>query len=119
LSNTSPAPPLFAAPFVSAADGTQHVQPFPLNFPPLNASVNHLNPNDFSPFLPEAGMTAPYYKNTYPYNENYFLSIERQLGLSTVLSLSYVGSQAHYFSWSIRLIPAIRPCAWRSVNRVR
>ena len=81
LSYTSPAPPLFATPFISAADGATHVQPFPLTFPPLNASVSHPNPNiDFSPFLPQAGMTAPYRGNTYPYNENYFFSIERQFG---------------------------------------
>ncbi|HSR06591.1 MAG TPA: TonB-dependent receptor [Bryobacteraceae bacterium] len=97
LSYTSPAPPLFATPFVSAADGAVHVQPFPLAFPPLNASVNHPNPNiDFSPYLPQAGMTAPYRGNTFPYNENYFFSIERQLGANTLLSLSYVGSQAHH-----------------------
>src|SRR5581483_9879056 len=34
--------------------------------------------------------------NTYPYNENYFVSIERQLAANTLLSLSYVGSQAHH-----------------------
>jgi hypothetical protein len=97
LSYTSGAPPLYATPFISAADGETHVQPFPLTFPPLNASVNHPNPNiDFSPFLPQAGMTTPFPGNTYPYNENYFLSIERQLANSAVLSLSYVGSQAHH-----------------------
>ena len=41
-------------------------------------------------------MTAPPPWNTYPYSENYFFSIERQLGASTLLSLSYVGSQAHH-----------------------
>jgi hypothetical protein len=97
LSYTSPGPPLFATPLVSASDGSVHVQPFPLVFPPLNASVNHPNPNiDFSPFFPQAGMTAPKTTNTYPYNENYFLSIERQLTGNTVLSFSYVGSQAHH-----------------------
>jgi Carboxypeptidase regulatory-like domain len=97
LSYTSPAPPLFATPLVSASDGVVHVQPFPLVFPPLNASVDHPNPNiDFSPFFPQAGMTAPKTTNTYPYNENYFLSIERQLTGNTVLSFSYVGSQAHH-----------------------
>jgi len=97
LTYASTAPPLFAAPFISAADGTQHVQPFPLTFPPLNASVS--NPNskiDYSPFLPIIGMDAPNPRNTYPYNENYFLSIERQLNVSTVMSFSYVGSQAHH-----------------------
>ena len=97
LSYTSPAPPLFATPFISAADGATHVQPFPLSFPPLNASVSHPNPNiDFSPFVPQAGMTAPYRGDTYPYSENYFFSIERQFGTGTLLSLSYVGSQAHH-----------------------
>jgi hypothetical protein len=97
LSYTSPAPPLFATPFISAADGAQHVQPFPLVFPPLDATLSHPNPNiDFSPFFPQAGMTAPKTTNTYPYNQNYFVSIERQLSANAVLSLSYVGSQAHH-----------------------
>lgn len=97
LSYTSPAPPLFDRPFISAADGATHAQPFPLTFPPLNTSVRHPNPNiDFSPYLPQAGMTAPNRGNTYPYNENYFFSIERELHKDTVLSLSYVGSQAHH-----------------------
>ena len=97
LSYTSKARPLFATPFISAADGEVHVQPFPLKFPPLNASVSNPNANiDFSPFVPQAGMTAPNPNNTYPYNENYFFSIERQLAANSVLSLSYVGSQAHH-----------------------
>ena len=97
LSYTSPGPPLFATPFISASDGATHVQPFPLTFPPLNATVDHPNPNiDFSPYIPQAGMTTPYTGNTYPYNENYFFSIERELRANTVLSMSYVGSQAHH-----------------------
>jgi hypothetical protein len=97
LSYTSPAPPLFAAPFISASDGAQHVQPFPLTFPPFHVTVNKPISNiDFSQFLPIAGMTAPNPKNTYPYSENYFLSVERQLSASMVMSFSYVGSQAHH-----------------------
>jgi hypothetical protein len=97
LSYTSPAPPLFATPFVNAGDGSIHTQPFPLTFPPLNASVARPNPDiNFKPFIPQAGMTAPNPQNTYPYNENYVLSMERQLGKSTLMSLGYVGSQAHH-----------------------
>jgi hypothetical protein len=97
LSYTSSGRPLFATPFINSADGAVHVNPFPLTFPPLNASAQHPNPSiDYSPFLPQAGMTAPPPWNTYPYNENYFLSIERQLRGNTLLSLSYVGSQAHH-----------------------
>jgi hypothetical protein len=96
-SYTNSSRPLFATPFINASDGQTHVNPFPFESPPLNASINHPNPNvDFSPFLPQAGMTAPPPSNTYPYNENYFFSIERQLAANTVLSLSYVGSQAHH-----------------------
>ena len=97
LSYTSPGPPLFATPFITASNGAFGGNPFPLTFPPLNASPRHPNSSiDFSGFEPIAGMTAPPPWNTYPYNENYFLSIERQFGGNSVFSLSYVGSQAHH-----------------------
>jgi hypothetical protein len=97
LSYTSPGPPLFATPFISAADGAVHVNPFPLTVPPYGTTTkNPITNIDFSPFLPQAGMTAPPPSNTYPYNENYFFSLERQLGANTILNLSYVGSQAHH-----------------------
>lgn len=97
LSYTSPAPPLLAEPFRTAATGSFKGNPFPLTFPPLTATLSHPNPNiDFSPFLPQAGMTATPPTNTYPYNENYFFSIEKQLPMSTLLGVSYVGSQAHH-----------------------
>ena len=99
LSYTSPGPPLFATPFITAANGSFTGNPFPLTFPRLNTSVS--NPDtklDFSPYIPIAGATGPNPQNTYPYNENYFASIERQLSTDTVLTLSYVGSQAHHLS---------------------
>ena len=96
LSYTSPVPPLFATPF-TAATGELGINPFPLTFPPLNASVSHPNPNiDYSRFPSIAGMTAPPPTNTYPYTENYFLSFERNLDSNTVLDLTYVGSEAHH-----------------------
>jgi hypothetical protein len=97
LSYTSPESPLFATPFIGATTGTVHVNPFPLTFPAYGYSPSHPNTSiDFSPFLPQAGMTAPPPSNTYPYSENYFLSIERQLTPNTVVNLSYVGSEAHH-----------------------
>lgn len=96
LSYTSPRAPLFATPF-TAATGETGINPFPLTFPPLNASVSHPNPNiDYSQFPSIAGMTAPPPTNTYPYTENYFLSVQRELNANTVLNLSYVGSEAHH-----------------------
>lgn len=98
LSYTSPAPPLFATPFITAANGQVHPQPFPVHFPALNgASQSHPDASiDFSSFLPIAGLTTPDRNNTFPYNENYFFSIERGLGTNTLVRLSYVGSQAHH-----------------------
>ena len=59
-------------------------------------------------------MTSPAPWNTYPYNENYFLSIQRQLTANTLFSVSYVGSQAHH----LLLVYSANPgnpalCAWR------
>jgi hypothetical protein len=86
---------LFATPFTAAA-GESGANPFPLVFPPLNASASHPSSIDFSGFLPIQGMTAPPPTNTFPYAENYFLSFQRALDANTVLNLSYVGSQAHH-----------------------
>jgi hypothetical protein len=97
LSYTSPGPPLFATPFVNAADGSTHVQPFPMTFPPLNTTID--NPTtgiDFSQFVPIAGLSTPNNTNTYPYNENYFLSIQRKFGMNTLFTIGYAGSQAHH-----------------------
>jgi hypothetical protein len=98
LSYTSPGPPLFATPFITASNGSFSGNPFPLAFPALSGHTP-ANPDAniaFTEFEPLAGMTAPPPWNTYPYAENYFFSIERQIGASTLLSLSYAGSQAHH-----------------------
>lgn len=96
LSYTSPNPPLFATPFTSAS-GEPGINPFPLTFPPLNASASHPNPNiNYAQFPSIAGMTAPPPTNTYPYTENYFLSFQRELNANMVLNLTYVGSEAHH-----------------------
>ncbi len=97
LSYTSPAPPLFDQPYVAAANGTFLGNPYPFAFPPLNASASHPNTSQqFGAFLPQAGMTTPVPWDTYPYTENYFLSIQRQITDNTLFSVSYVGSQAHH-----------------------
>jgi hypothetical protein len=97
LSYTSQAPPLFAEPYVAAGNGTFLGNPYPFAFPPLNATVSHPNTTQqFGAFLPQNGQTSPEPFGTYPYSENYFLSIQRQITENTLLSVSYVGSQAHH-----------------------
>ena len=94
---TSPAPPLFTTPFVDAATGNVEGQRFPAQLAPLNVSRSNPDPSlDFSQFEPISA--TPGYKptNAIPYTESYMLSLQRQIGNSTLISLSYVGNQAHH-----------------------
>jgi hypothetical protein len=93
---TSPAPPLFATPFVTAGTGQNLGQTFPVQLAPLNSSASHPDPNvDWSQYVPITGIPAYPTSNRIPYTEEYMLSLERQFGNNTLLSASYVGSQAH------------------------
>jgi hypothetical protein len=96
-SYTSPAPPLFATPYVTAANGAFHGQPFPLQFPPFGVSASHPNASvNFAKFLPDPFGATYNPGNQTPYAEHYVFSIQRQLTANTVLSLDYVGAQAHH-----------------------
>jgi hypothetical protein len=95
-SYTSPAPPLFATPYVTAASGESNGQPFPLQFPPFGVSASHPDSNvDFAKFLPDPFGATPNPGNKSPYAEHYMFSLERQFGRNTLLSIDYVGAQAH------------------------
>jgi hypothetical protein len=92
---TSPTPPLFAAPFISASTG-QGSQYFPVKLAPLNSSASHPDPNvDWSQYEPISGLPAYPTTNRIPYTEEYMFSLERQLSPNTVFSASYVGAQGH------------------------
>ena len=106
LSYTSPAPSLFDQPFRTAADGSFTGNPFPFPIPPLNTSISKPDPNQsFDAFLPIQGATGPNPNNTFPYNEQYFFSVERELRAGTVLNVSYVGSQAHHLLLTYSMNP--------------
>ncbi len=93
---SSPAPPLFSNPFITASNGQDLGQYFPVNFAPLNSSSSHPDPNvDWSQYVPISGIPAYPVSNRIPYTEQYMFSIERQLGDNTVFSAGYVGNQSH------------------------
>jgi hypothetical protein len=93
---TSPAPPLFSTPFVSAANGQNLGQYFPVALAPLNTSVSHPDPNvNWAQFEPITGLPNYVTTNRIPYTEEYMLSLQRGLGANTVLSVNYVGTQGH------------------------
>ena len=93
---SSPAPPLFATPFITASTGQDQGQPFPFNLVTQKASRSNPDPNvNWSQYEPISGIPAYASTNRIPYVEQYSLSIERQLRANTVFSASYVGAQAH------------------------
>ncbi|AXC12865.1 Oar protein [Acidisarcina polymorpha] len=93
---TSPAPPLFATPFINAADGQSNGQPFPYTFAPLNSSRRNPDPNiNWSTYEPISGIPGYDIHNRTPYTEEWMLSLERQAGPNTVFSASYVGTSSH------------------------
>jgi Carboxypeptidase regulatory-like domain/TonB dependent receptor len=93
----SPEPPLFAAPFINAANGAQNINPFPLTFPPHNVSARNPDASfDWPSVIPISADPYFYYRNDVPYTENYMLSFERQITASTLLTISYVGNQGHH-----------------------
>ena len=90
-------PPLFSTPFVAAATGNTMGQPFPSPIPAYGASATHPNTRvDWSKYLPITGVPSFYAHNVSPYVETYTLSVQREVAASTIVSVSYVGSQAHH-----------------------
>ncbi len=93
---TSPAPPLFNNPFVSAATGQDFGQPFPVALAPLNVTSKNPDANvDWSQYVPISGIPAYLSSNKIPYSEQVMFSLERQIGQATILNASYVGNEGH------------------------
>ena len=93
---TSPAPPLFATPFITAGTGKDLGQYFPVTLAALDSSASHPDSSiDWSQFAPITGLPNYATSNRIPYTEEYMLSVERGLGANTVLSFNYVGTQGH------------------------
>jgi Carboxypeptidase regulatory-like domain/TonB dependent receptor len=92
----TPEPPLFATPFINAADGGQNTNPFPLTFPPHNVSASNPDKQSFASQIPISGDVSFYYRDSVPYTENYMFSFERQIATKTLLTMSYVGNEGHH-----------------------
>jgi hypothetical protein len=92
----SPAPPLFATPFITAADGTNNGQRFPLTPPPLNATAANPVTNFAWPnYLPVNADPFFSTENNVPFSENSMFSIQHELARNTVAAASYVWSRGH------------------------
>jgi hypothetical protein len=93
----SPAPPLLATPFITAATGFDNGQRFPFPFPSHHVSVsNPDNSVNWNNFIPLAADPFFYYRNRVPYVSSYMFSIQREITTGTLLTVSYVGNQGHH-----------------------
>jgi hypothetical protein len=81
--------PMFDEPWVDRPSGAPNPNPFPV--PPLTSSINFAA----NGFIPISSSPAFYPKNRLPYAEDYELSLQRQFSRATLLTVSYVGTQAH------------------------
>jgi hypothetical protein len=93
LTYTSPEPPVMETPFIGALTGTQYLQQFPVQVPPYNVSPsNPDNSVDWSRYYPISGAGSVYYKNKTAYSIQYNLTVDRQIGANSLLSMGYIGS---------------------------
>lgn len=92
----SPVSPIFESPYIDRATGNSEGQRFPFTFPPSN--VGPKNPDssfNWAGVEPISGALAYEPNNVNPYGEDYELSLQRQFGQATLLTVSYVGTQGH------------------------
>ncbi len=102
----SPAPPLFTTPFIDRQTGFNEGQRFPPQFPSANVSPQHPdNTINWAYFEPIASSPGFWHDNQTPYSEQFNLSVQRQLGQNTVLSVSYVGSEGHHLLSNLEANP--------------
>ncbi len=100
---TGQSEPTFAAPFTNRSAGSSITNFFPVTQPPLYFSAKNPatgppfdNLTDFFNAFGTIGSSPAFYnKNKLPYAEEYMLSIEHQISRSDLVSVSYVGTQAH------------------------
>jgi hypothetical protein len=93
----SPAPPLFATPFITAADGTNNGQRYPLAPVPLGATASSpVTTVNFAPYLPVNA--APYLGTDVKpaYSDNVMVSVERELRPNMVVSASYIRTRGNH-----------------------
>jgi hypothetical protein len=88
----SPVPPIFNSPFIDRATGHFEGIKFPFYFPPPNVSPS--NPDTSYNWAQAEPLSNRwfYHKNVLPYTQDFELSLQRQIGSSTVVSVGYVGT---------------------------
>ena len=119
ITYSSPAPPLFATPFVTASTGQDLGQPFPVQLATRMATSRNPDPTiNWSQYEPVSGIPAYPTSNRIPYVEQYMLSIQRELRANTVLTASYVGNEGHRSLVLVEANPG-NPALCVSLNQIQ
>jgi hypothetical protein len=93
----SPAPPLLATPFITAATGYNNGQRFPFAFPPHGVSASQPDDSiDWANFVPLSADPFFDHNNRTAYLSSYMFSFQRQLGKTALWTISYTGNQGHH-----------------------
>jgi hypothetical protein len=90
---SSPEPTLLSTPFIDRATGKNEGQKFPFTFPPANSSPR--SPDTSFNWTQATPISGADYLNPHdkiPQVQQFEFSLQRQLGSTTVMSASYVGS---------------------------
>ena len=95
----APVPTMMFSPYVDRGSQTVETQKFPFAWPANNVSPS--NPDstyDWAGAVPLSQSWATRVTNTIPYNMNYFLGVQRDLGKNTVLTVNYVGTEGRHLA---------------------
>lgn len=112
----APVPPLFATPYVDRATGKSEGQRFPVAFPPPPSRSHPDNNVNWAQFEPISSNPVIYGGDRIPYTEEYSLSVQRQFGSNTLLTLTYAGAEGHRLIVSLESNPGI-PALCLSVSQ--
>jgi len=102
-------PPLLEAPYTVRSTGAlvSGWPRFPFTFPPTNVSAQNPDTSfNWAGVEPISYGFSFDHRNKLPYSEHYELSIQREVGTNTVLTLAYVGNQGHRLVTSVEANPA-------------
>lgn len=88
----SPVPPLFNSPYIDRPTGHFEGIKFPFKYPPPNVSPS--NPDTTYDWAQAEPLSNRYFYpgNVLPYMQEWELGIQRQIGTTSVFSISYVGT---------------------------
>jgi len=113
----SPVPPLFATPYVDRGTGHSEGQRFPVVFPPPPSPLHPNNNVNWAQFEPISSNPVVYGGDQLPYTEDYSLTVQRQFGSNTLVTLGYDGAQGHRLLTGLEANPG-NPALCLSVSQL-